>query len=101
MPFIDPVMKPSAISRVNEAMIAFRGYFVDLIAERRHDPGDDLLSALLEAEAQGDRLTVDEVIGTCILLLIAGYETTANMIPNRSEERRVGKECSWGWAQYH
>jgi cytochrome P450 len=37
---------------------------------------------LLDAEERGDRLSAEEVIGTCILLLIAGYETTANMIPN-------------------
>jgi pimeloyl-[acyl-carrier protein] synthase len=82
MPFIDPVMSSSAIKGINESMVAFRGYFEDLIEGRRRAPRDDLLSALLEAEQRGDRLTVEEVIGTCILLLIAGYETTANMIPN-------------------
>jgi cytochrome P450 len=82
MPFIDPVMRPGAFRGVNDALIAFHGYFTDLIRERRGRPDDDLLSALLRAEERGDRLSVDEVIGTCILLLIAGYETTANMIPN-------------------
>jgi cytochrome P450 len=82
MPFIDPVMKPAAVRGVNDALVAFHAYFMDLIEQRRGRLGDDLLSALLRAEERGDRLTVDEVIGTCILLLIAGYETTANMIPN-------------------
>jgi pimeloyl-[acyl-carrier protein] synthase len=82
MPFIDPVMRPSAISGVNESIVAFHDYFTDLIGERRGSPRDDLLSGLLRAEEDGDTLTVEEVIGTCILLLIAGYETTANTIPN-------------------
>lgn len=82
MPFIDPVMQPGAVRRVNESMVAFRDYFRGLIRERRRSPGDDLLTGLLRAEEHGDKLSAEEVIGTCILLLIAGYETTANMIPN-------------------
>jgi cytochrome P450 len=82
MPFIDPVMRPSAIKGVNDSLVAFRDYFTDLIGQRRARPGEDLLSALIHAEERGDSLTVEEIVGTCILLLIAGYETTANMIPN-------------------
>lgn len=57
-------------------------YFDRLIAERRREPKDDLLSGLLEAEEQGDRLSEAEVWSTLNLLLIAGHETTVNLIAN-------------------
>jgi len=57
-------------------------YFGELIARRRNAPRDDLLSGLLEAEEQGDRLTEAEVFSTLNLLLIAGHETTVNLIAN-------------------
>ena len=55
-------------------------YFRRLFDERRGRPGDDLLSALVQAEEAGDRLSEDELMGTSILLLFAGYETTVNLI---------------------
>jgi cytochrome P450 len=55
-------------------------YFRKLFANRRADPRDDLLSALVQAEEAGDRLSEDELLGTAILLLFAGYETTVNLI---------------------
>lgn len=51
-----------------------------LVAERRRDPRDDLITALIQAEEAGDKLSRDEVVGMIILLLIAGYETTVNLI---------------------
>ncbi|HXW79358.1 MAG TPA: cytochrome P450 [Acidimicrobiales bacterium] len=57
-------------------------YFQDLIAERRGDLGDDLLSALLKVEQAGDRLSEPELMVNIILLLIAGHETTVNLIAN-------------------
>ena len=59
-----------------------RAYFESIAEERRQNPQDDLLSALLQAEEQGDRLSWDEVVGTLILLLLAGNETTTNLIGN-------------------
>ena len=53
-----------------------------LADERRAEPRDDLLSTLLAAEEAGDRLTLDEVFRTCVLLLVAGNETTTNLIGN-------------------
>jgi cytochrome P450 PksS len=53
-----------------------------LIAERRSEPRDDLVTALVQAEEAGDRLTEAELVGTITLLLIAGYETTVNLISN-------------------
>jgi cytochrome P450 len=57
-------------------------YLRDLIAQRRRNPGDDLMSALIQVEESGDQLTEDEIIATCDLLLIAGHETTVNLIAN-------------------
>jgi len=57
-------------------------YFRALIKERERRPGDDLTSLMLHAEHEGDRLTRDEVVANCILLLFAGHETTTNLIGN-------------------
>jgi cytochrome P450 len=59
-----------------------RGYLADLIEERRALPREDLISALIAAEEDGDQLTTDEIVATCNLLLIAGHETTVNLIAN-------------------
>jgi hypothetical protein len=70
----------SQIDDIHEAQSEFRAYFLDLIAARRRAPTDDLLSKLVRIEEQGDVLTEDELVGTCVLLLVAGHETTANLI---------------------
>jgi cytochrome P450 len=57
-------------------------YFADLIEKRRADPQDDLLSALVAAEEGGQHLNMEELIGLCVLLFIAGHETTQNLIGN-------------------
>ncbi len=59
-----------------------RAYFEGIVAERRREPRDDLVSALLTAEEQGDKLSLPEVFSTLTLLLIAGNETTTNLIAN-------------------
>jgi pimeloyl-[acyl-carrier protein] synthase len=61
---------------------AISDYFRGLIAQRRASPRSDLLSALIAAEAAGDKLSEEELVATCILLLIAGHETTVNLIGN-------------------
>ncbi len=63
-------------------MALFREYFLDLIERRRSRPGDDLLSQLVAAEEEGDQLTEEELVATCVLLLVAGHETTVNLIAN-------------------
>ena len=57
-------------------------YFTDLVEERRPHPGNDLLSAMIAAEQEGDRLTHPELITTATLLFVAGHETTTNLIGN-------------------
>jgi cytochrome P450 len=73
---------PGLLERFQELRRRAMDYFGRLIARRREEPQDDLLSALLEAEEQGDRLTEAEVWSTLNLLLIAGHETTVNLIAN-------------------
>lgn len=57
-------------------------YFRQLIIRRRADPGEDLFSALVTLEDSGDQLTEDELISTCAVLVMAGFETTVNLIAN-------------------
>jgi len=57
-------------------------YFRELIAERRDSPRGDLLTALITAEEAGDKLSEHELLATCILLLVAGHETTVNLLGN-------------------
>ncbi|MCB0946234.1 MAG: cytochrome P450, partial [Mycobacterium sp.] len=59
-----------------------RGYLRDLLERRRAEPADDLMSGLISVEEAGDQLTESEIIATCNLLLIAGHETTVNLIAN-------------------
>ena len=66
--------------RVMDAFGELSGYFQALIAERRGALGDDLLSVLIRAEEQGDRLSPDELLVQSIGLLVAGFETTIGLI---------------------
>jgi cytochrome P450 len=61
---------------------ALADYFRELIARRRASPRADMLSGLIAAEEAGDKLSENELLATCILLLIAGHETTVNLIGN-------------------
>ncbi|MGW2664063.1 cytochrome P450 [Nocardia tengchongensis] len=70
---------PGEMVRANNEL---HDYFERLIRHRRARPGDDLLTALIAAEESGDALTHDELVSTCALLLIAGHETTVNLIAN-------------------
>lgn len=65
-----------------EASHWLREYMRDLIGQRRSAPGEDLMSELIRVEESGDQLTEEEIISTCNLLLVAGHETTVNLIGN-------------------
>ena len=65
-----------------EASINLIVYYQAMVAERRKQPTDDLTTALLEAEIDGDRLTDDEVLGFMFLMVIAGNETTTKLLAN-------------------
>lgn len=60
----------------------FKSYLRSLIARRREAPGDDLVTALIRAEEEGDKLTEEEIISMILLLLVAGFETTVHLISN-------------------
>ncbi|MGV0853625.1 cytochrome P450 [Mycolicibacterium phlei] len=65
-----------------EASINLIVYYQGMVAERRKKPTDDLTTALLEAEIDGDRLTDDEILGFMFLMVIAGNETTTKLLAN-------------------
>jgi len=67
---------------VQDAAIALREYFKRQIERRRGEPGEDLVSALVAAHDQGEVLSTDELLAFVVLLLIAGNETTTNLIGN-------------------
>ncbi|TXS50233.1 cytochrome P450 [Streptomyces sp. uw30] len=64
------------------ASVEFSDYLMELIATRRKEPGDDLISGLIAAHDEGDRLTEQEMISTAVLLLNAGHEATVNSTVN-------------------
>jgi len=65
-----------------EASLNLIVYYQEMVAERRRTPSDDLTTALLEAEVDGDRLTDEEVLGFMFLMVIAGNETTTKLLAN-------------------
>lgn len=73
---------PEALAKELAAVEAMRAYFVERVEERRRKPREDLLSALVAAELEGSRLTFDEMLQMLVLLLVAGNETTRNLIAN-------------------
>ncbi|MFI8218274.1 cytochrome P450 [Streptomyces sp. NPDC085932] len=69
-------------ARAVRASVEFSDYLRELIAARRKEPGEDLVSGLIAAHDEGDRLTEQEMISTCVLLLNAGHEATVNATVN-------------------
>jgi cytochrome P450 len=67
---------------VGQAALAMANYLSALIARKRADPGDDMLTGLIDASDSGDRLTEIELVSMAFLLLVAGHETTVNLIGN-------------------
>ncbi|KAB2342500.1 cytochrome P450 [Actinomadura rudentiformis] len=71
-----------------EAALTLAGYYEQMVAERRKHPAEDLTSALLEAEVDGDRLEDREIIAFLFLIVVAGNETTTKLLANA---------LYWGW----
>jgi cytochrome P450 len=65
-----------------KSYLALSSYFKEKVAELRLNPKENLLSAMIQAEEKGDRLTESELFANCVLLMIAGHETTTNLIGN-------------------
>jgi cytochrome P450 len=79
---LDGFMTPDELQAGIMAAMCFFAYFNELFDERRRNPGDDLISALLAAEEAGERLAPEELSSIVVLLFIAGHETTMNLIGN-------------------
>jgi cytochrome P450 len=76
------MLSGAVLEHGNQAALSFEDYFRTLIAAKRGHIQDDLISSLIAAEEQGNRLSTDELIAMCVLLLFAGHETTVNLIGN-------------------
>lgn len=76
----DSLMTPEAHAARSQAACEFMAYFRELIDERRVRPADDLLSALAVVEDRGDVLTETELLATCVTTVVAGHETTVNLV---------------------
>ncbi len=74
--------RPEQIAATRQAHVEMGRYFMELIEYRKRQPGDDLISGLLTAEIEGQRLSTMELLGFAVLLLIAGNETTTNLLGN-------------------
>lgn len=81
---LDPTIlrSPEIDAAIDQARSELRAYLGDLLAFRRKTPGDDLLSGLAAVDADGDRISSGEVLSLAVLLLVAGHETTVNLIGN-------------------
>jgi cytochrome P450 len=78
------VNKPpiNLLLRAQSTLIEMKAYLGDLIAKSRRQPGTDLISELVKAESEGDKLSEAELLNTCITLLVAGHETTTSLVGN-------------------
>jgi len=76
------VITPEVLATADPAATVVRDYLAELAGQRRKEPQDDLISALVAAEEEGDRLTEDELLTTAALLFAAGFETTTNLLSN-------------------
>ncbi len=77
---LDPT--PAELEAIGTAAMTVMLFLVPVVAQRRVDPGEDLLSALIHPPDGGVALETDEIITMCLLLLAAGHETTSNLIGN-------------------
>ena len=68
--------------RAQDTLVEMKSYLSGLIEKARVQPGTDLISELVKAESEGDKLSQAELLNTCITLLVAGHETTTSMIGN-------------------
>lgn len=90
-------LEPEEAARRADATNGFIAYFSEHIADRRRAPRDDLLSKLIAARDGEDLLTEDEVVSTCLLLLVAGYVTTTHLIGALSVALARRPELAAAW----
>ena len=80
--FVRPAMTSTAQDRFVQMAMEFVSYLQELFDQRRENPRDDLISALLQAEEAGDKLKTEELFSMIVLLIVAGHETTVTLIGN-------------------
>jgi cytochrome P450 len=93
-------MRPEFVAQARVVVKEFESYFQGIFAARRAAPRDDLISLLVQAEEQGDKLSPAELMSTVFLLLVAGHETTVHLIAsgafllltNREQKRRLEED---------
>src|SRR5262249_40056753 len=91
---LEPLPARAAANQSRHSEQALAAYLRDLVAKRRAQPDGSLLSALIAVEEEGDRLTPGELVSMALLLLVAGFETTVNLIGNGTVAllRETGRE---------
>jgi cytochrome P450 len=77
-----PTGDPETITAMHRAIVEMRDYMRGIVADHRRTPQDDIIGNLLAAEEEGARLDEEEIIANCLLLLLAGHETTMNLLGN-------------------
>lgn len=82
VPMIEPTASAEAMEKAAVAGTAAAAYLVELMEERRADPRDDMLSALIQASDGEDKLTQEEVVSNVFLIYAAGFETTTHLLGN-------------------
>lgn len=78
----NPQRTMAQLDAAQDAVLSLTEFFRGVVAERRRRPGSDLISLLLQIEADGEVLTEDELYAQCVMLLFGGHETTRNLIGN-------------------
>ncbi|MFI7248782.1 cytochrome P450 [Micromonospora chalcea] len=79
---LEPEITADELAVADRGAAELRAYFTELVAARRRAPADDLTTALVQAHDGGDRLSGDELLANLIVLLVAGFETTTNLLGN-------------------
>lgn len=79
---LEPTLTMDDMDASEAAINQLMPYLIEIIEDRRHNPGDDVLSGLIAVEEEGDRLSPEELISFMVLLYVAGHETTVNLIGN-------------------
>lgn len=80
--FVSPARNEAEWRQAEQLLIEFTDYLGEVFAERRQHPRQDLITALLQAEEAGDKLSEEELYSMVVLLIVAGHETTVNLIGN-------------------
>ncbi|MEE2697553.1 MAG: cytochrome P450 [Actinomycetota bacterium] len=79
---LEPFLTPEQVSAALDGGIRMDAYLADAVEQKRRNPSDDLLTQLVEAEQEGDRMSTPELLSMVSLLFVAGHETTVNLIGN-------------------